>query len=248
MTSKIKWYFWYQLALVVVCLGLVTAVEFYCYSHDNLEEKRKLYAAAQKWQDLCDSYGVVTWALFGTLLGAVRENAIIETDDDVDFAIHQDDWPAMCNALTSAGVSFTIYWPGSLVHISLYDCTLDVFLFGEVEDEQFLQRGKALKLVGRAGEYWGDAMALYLGTSSEATRPELEVRPFGSTTIRTPLSADELLCSNYGTDWMVPRRWAGHTLYQIRGSYAYGIFFGVVVTLVAAPSLVCSVIDSMTEG
>ena len=228
-----SWVTYYQLILLAVFIGLLVASEVYCYNFDNLQERSALFRASDRWQNLCHQLGVQTWAVFGTLLGAIRQNTAVDNEDDVDFGLHQDDWEKVVDALPCAGFRAENYWSGSLIHVICCDSgtVVDVFLYGQKAD------GVSLGMLGRAYECWGDDMTLEPEQCGEGGRPDLLDVPFGPGRVRVPKNSEKLLAQHYGTDWRKPKRWAGHTVFSVRGSYVYGIVIGTMLLLVLIPSV-----------
>jgi hypothetical protein len=172
----------------------------------------------------------------------VRQQAIVDNDDDLDFGIRRKDWEVVAAGLCEAGFEVSEYWPGSLLHVGCKETgsTVDVFLFDTSAD------GRHLTLLGRAFECWGLQMAIRLGPGED--QPVFVEGSFGSGRLPLPPCPENLLWDCYGPDWKKPRRWAGHTLYSVRGSYAYGVVLGVMLLLVAVPSLVLSADRRMRPG
>ena len=58
----------------------------YSYIHDTL------YNNLKKSIDIFEKNNIKYWAIFGTLLGCIRDKKIIEHDDDIDLGMINDDF------------------------------------------------------------------------------------------------------------------------------------------------------------
>jgi hypothetical protein len=210
-------------------LVILVWIETETYNYDAAGDRKQLYQTATAWQDFCDSQGVETWAVFGTLLGAVREMGLISHDDDLDFGIKEAEWRTITTqVLENAHFSVDVFWPNSLFHLTYrvkdVCVTFDVFVFVP-------EGPRCWKLCGRAGEYWSDY------TISDSQLVGKEVVPFGpSRTIYVPSDSEATLEAYYGSDWRTPRKWIGHSVVAFRNSYGYGILIGSFLLILCVPS------------
>lgn len=64
------------------------------------KERKKIWAIEidlfLKFAEVCEKYGFRYYALFGTLLGAVRHKGMIPWDDDIDVCMPREDYERFC--------------------------------------------------------------------------------------------------------------------------------------------------------
>jgi LicD family protein len=88
--------------------------------------------------ELLEENGIVHWLDYGTLLGAVREQAFIAWDEDVDFGVLEEDVPAILALepeITAAGHALDTHNPIAIrVNLSAVNHThVDLFVWREVD-------------------------------------------------------------------------------------------------------------------
>jgi LicD family len=154
--------------------------------------------------ELLDQHGIVHWVDFGTLLGAVREQALIPWDEDADFGVLEADVPrilALEPEIAAKGHVVDTSDPAvvRITYSAVNDLPLDLLRWEESGDE----------LRGRLGsdEEWP---GLHNRTSFpkryiERLEPvQLYDRPFPA-----PSPVDRFLVDHrYGPDYLVPTRTA----------------------------------------
>jgi len=66
---------------------------FYNYPNEVLLKLQNVQIEIlKKFDEICQKYGIVYWATYGTAIGAVRHHGFIPWDDDIDLGIMLDDY------------------------------------------------------------------------------------------------------------------------------------------------------------
>ena len=79
---------------------------------DNLTKLRKVQLELLKeFSHVCEAHGLKWYAIFGTLLGAVRDEGFLPWDDDVDVAMPVEDYRTLCAHKEWFGEGFFLQTP-----------------------------------------------------------------------------------------------------------------------------------------
>lgn len=81
------------------------------------EERKKIWAIQldlfRQFKEVCDSEGLRYFAIFGTLLGAIRHGGYIPWDDDMDFGMPRDDYDRFCGMQDRFAHPYELQIPGT---------------------------------------------------------------------------------------------------------------------------------------
>ena len=91
--------------ILIICLLLLFLISCVYIIYKNIVKRKKEFSKKEydyihkvllenlkKTIKIFDKHGLTYWASDGTLLGSIRDNDIIEYDDDVDFRILKEDY------------------------------------------------------------------------------------------------------------------------------------------------------------
>jgi len=177
--------------------------EYVSYHYPDREHRRKklgkpyLDKAVSKDNlfsvgEVFNHYGIVFFLMYGTLLGAVRENNFIDHDIDTEIGIFEEDKEKLINALkTLLSVGFDLIranYPDDVVTIMRSDEIIDIGIFRCEKD----RNGVDYRVYQHNREYFLSPNRLipfnFLG------------RDF-----LIPLDPEKYLVQWYGEDWRVPK-------------------------------------------
>ena len=149
---------------------------------ENLIELKKIF----------DAYDIKFTLLFGTALGAMRENDFIDHDTDTDTGIFEIDRSKLLQAipeiLESGFEIIRTKFPDDLVTFMRNDEYIDVGIFRLTKKNQ-----------KEYYTYQGHMIARYFLDS-------LDVVNFLGDTFNVPRNVKFYLTKTYGSDWHIPRR------------------------------------------
>jgi len=146
--------------------------------------------------DVVDKHGLKMWLMFGTLLGAVRDNALIARDRDVDLGVFWSDFNLLSDVLIDLkGIGFDLIRTGiddGCITIMRNDEYIDFFLF----------RSQGGKYVCQQPGLDAKIDMIHFNNLSHLA--------FGGNTFLVPSGVEALFESWYGKDWRIPTdyRWA----------------------------------------
>lgn len=226
------------LPIVLLVIGCIGMVVWNAAKPDIRKRQNECKKVLRTFQSACKDHKVNYWAVYGTLLGAMREGDIIKWDDDVDVAMATDDFIAIEKRLPQYGLTVVSRIPffknirkkrrfvkvvssSSLSPLPLSNA-IDVFLYDRVGDK--LMTTTVDTACVREFEL-KDCMG------------DLKTVKFGPNTyVHVPHHAEKYLEARYGKDWMIPRRQESH--YSMVQLIAALSFLIVAFLLVAAMHLV----------
>lgn len=143
---------------------------------------------------------------FGTLLGFIRDNGFIESDDDIDMGIIKDgtfSWCALENCLSSIGMKKTRQFEldGEITEqtYTKYGVGVDFFLYREnkgcmTANVYWIDEGRAYAREGGHSVMYRDCPSI----------PGVEVIKKREINIPIPMNYKEYLVANYGENWEIP--------------------------------------------
>jgi len=134
-----------------------------------------------------DAEGIVFWLMFGTMLGAVRDNGFIAHDKDTDIGVFEKDMEKVFQSLlTLRGQGFEI------IRTTYDDAVVSLLRNGMYID---------FYVMARYGEGW------CWGPRVEKKDYFSKFReiPFLGTEFRVPAMTDEFFVEHYGEDWRTPK-------------------------------------------
>ena len=150
-----------------------------------------------------DELEYYAWA--GTLLGVVRENSLIEYDNDMDYALtitDKSEWSKLYNLLTNAGFAYHHHFEkdNAITEIAFRYKDVHVDFFGMYKEQD-------------VGKYWFCARLNDKDYSeNEFTPVEVEFnyvegvskKTIKNTEFNVPNFYHEFLVANYGSNYMTP--------------------------------------------
>jgi len=137
-------------------------------------------------KELLDKYDIKFGLIYGTLLGAIRENNFIEHDEDIDLSVldeYKEDLLAVLYEIIDKGFKVLRY-NGKLLSISRDNEYIDFYFF---KKNSFSYRKCDVGLKVKS-------------TYLENTK----AYPFLGKNFQTPIEAEKLLVELYGKNWQVP--------------------------------------------
>lgn len=149
---------------------------------ENLFDVRRIF----------DRYGIKFWFLYGTLLGAIRDNDFIEYDTDTDIGIFEKDREKLILALKDLirmGFKLIRTLPDDLVTIMRNDEYIDFGLFRQGVDS-------------RDDKYWFYQINRIYGDKLEPLKP----LNFLGKSFLIPNKTSELLEGWYSSNWDKPTK------------------------------------------
>ncbi|HMC00678.1 MAG TPA: LicD family protein [Flavobacteriaceae bacterium] len=133
-----------------------------------------------------DKHNIKFALIYGTLLGAIRENNFIEHDEDIDLSMldeHKEDLLAVLNEIIDKGFRVLRY-DGKLLSISRDKEYIDFYFFKKTSS-QFRKCDVGLK-----------AKAKFL--------QETKTHSFLGEDFQIPIESEKFLIELYGKNWKVP--------------------------------------------
>lgn len=163
------------------------------FQNDNKRkqmDKDKAKMILNEFADIADSMGIKFILIFGTLLGAIRENDFIEYDDDLDVSIYENDDSVINNLIYKLKENkFELESYNKFTeHYVLYkdSIVLDIFVAKDCEKNNFVKvlnhhffkkyfiETKCIKFIGRE--------------------------------FKIPKESEEFLSLHYGDNWSIPQK------------------------------------------
>ncbi|HEY8418620.1 MAG TPA: LicD family protein [Limnochordales bacterium] len=154
-----------------------------------------LRAVLERTVQLLEAHGIPYWADGGTLLGAVRQQAVIPWDTDADLGVLAADVPrilALAEALQAHGFVLRSHCGGALLRVAyspVNDMGVDLYPWAEEGDEL------VHPFKGRMPRAW--------------LLPMSKVR-LGDLELAAPGERERWLAARYGPGWREPQRGVPH--------------------------------------
>lgn len=137
-------------------------------------------------KDILDKHSIKFGLIYGTLLGAIRENNFIEHDEDIDLSMleeHKEDLLATLQDIIDVGFRVLRY-DGKLLSISRDNEYIDFYFFKKT-DSSYRKCDVGLKAKNKYLE-------------------ETKAYPFLGKNFQIPVESEKFLIDLYGKDWKIP--------------------------------------------
>lgn len=119
--------------------------------------QKELLSLLSEFDGICNEHGILYSALGGTLLGAVRERAMIPWDDDIDVGMTRQNYKKLASLLSENKCNYKLVqnFTGGAAQFVKIDCSveqkikasIDVFVYDYISENSLAQNLKCIGII-----------------------------------------------------------------------------------------------------